>query len=181
MVSNSMPVRDLDTYFPTGASHLRFFANRGANGIDGVTSTALGLSSHFGDVLLIIGDLAFYHDMNGLLAALKFELNAVIVVINNRGGGIFSFLPQYEQLTPDVFETYFGTPLDLDLSHVASLYRAEFRRATNAENLKQCLEDFQHMRGLRILEWIVPSREENRRWHVDTGQSIGEVLSRGES
>lgn len=179
MVSNSMPVRDLDTYLPTGSRHLRFFANRGANGIDGVTSTALGLSSHFGDVVLIIGDLAFYHDMNGLLAALKFGLNALIIVINNHGGGIFSFLPQHEQLAPDVFEAYFGTPLDLDLSHAASLYHAEFRRATSTSDLKQYLEDLQPLRGLRILEWIVPSREENRRWHLDTAQRIGEVLSHG--
>lgn len=181
MVSNSMPVRDLDTYLPTGAPHLRFFANRGANGIDGVTSTALGLSSHFGDVLLIIGDLAFYHDMNGLLAALKFGLNALIIVVNNHGGGIFSFLPQYEQLAPDVFETYFGTPLELDLSQVASLYRAEFRRATSGGELKRYLEDLQLMQGLRILEWVVPSREQNRRWHVETAQRIREVLSHDES
>lgn len=72
-------------------------ANRGVNGIDGIISTALGASMICDALVLVIGDLSFYHDLNGLLAAKLHELNITIVVVNNDGGGIFSFLPQYEK------------------------------------------------------------------------------------
>lgn len=165
MISNSMPIRDLDTFCLEAPAHLRFFSNRGANGIDGVTSTALGLASHYGDVTLIIGDLAFYHDMNGLLAALRLHLNALIVVINNQGGGIFSFLPQREALPEDVFETYFGTPLPLDFSHVAALYQGAFERVQDTVGLERAIARFRSQSGLRIIEWQTVSRDENRNAH----------------
>ncbi len=177
MVSNSMPIRDLDTYLIQGAARLQFFANRGANGIDGVTSTALGLSAHYGDVVLIIGDLAFYHDMNGLLAAAKLGLNALIVVVNNQGGGIFSFLPQREHLTREVFESYYGTPLNLDFSHVASLYGGVFRRVANGQALLESLRDFRKTKGLRIVEWVVANRDDNRLAHQTSIQAIADGLT----
>lgn len=165
MISNSMPIRDLDTFSLEVPDQLRFFSNRGANGIDGVTSTALGLAAHYGDVTLIIGDLAFYHDMNGLLAALRLHLNALIVVINNHGGGIFSFLPQREALPQDVFETYFGTALPLDFSHVAALYQGAFERVSDVADLGRALIRFRSQLGLRIIEWQTVSRDDNRDAH----------------
>jgi 2-succinyl-5-enolpyruvyl-6-hydroxy-3-cyclohexene-1-carboxylate synthase len=109
---NSMPVRDMDTFFPSTSHSIRFMANRGASGIDGVVSTALGAGAvSSGRLVLVLGDISFYHDMNGLLAAKAFSLNATIIVVNNNGGGIFSFLPQVAYR--DVFETYFGTPHNL--------------------------------------------------------------------
>ncbi|MGZ3583099.1 MAG: 2-succinyl-5-enolpyruvyl-6-hydroxy-3-cyclohexene-1-carboxylic-acid synthase, partial [Ktedonobacterales bacterium] len=96
-VGSSMPVRDCDTFFwPRRCSSMTVLGNRGANGIDGVTSTALGVSAVSGDTptVLVIGDLSFYHDLNGLLAARLHQLNLTVVLVNNDGGGIFSFLPQ---------------------------------------------------------------------------------------
>ena len=106
---NSMPVRDLDAFFPSNNCDLRFLANRGAGGIDGVVSSALGACAvSAGPLVLVVGDLSFFHDSNGLLAAKKHGLDATIIVLNNDGGGIFSFLPQAEQ--EEHFETLFGTP-----------------------------------------------------------------------
>ena len=125
---NSMPVRDMDTFFPSVAKPIKFLANRGASGIDGVVSAALGTSAATKRTLvLVIGDLSFYHDMNGLLAAKAHGLDATIIVINNDGGGIFSFLPQaaYE----DVFEPYFGTPHGLTFHASAELYGLGYCKA----------------------------------------------------
>ncbi|MCM8749360.1 2-succinyl-5-enolpyruvyl-6-hydroxy-3-cyclohexene-1-carboxylic-acid synthase [Thermomicrobiaceae bacterium CFH 74404] len=124
---NSMPVRDLDTFFPGSGHRLRFLANRGANGIDGVVSTALGAAAALpAPLILVIGDLSFYHDMNGLLAARRHGLRATIVLLNNDGGGIFSFLPQAEH--GEQFERLFGTPHGLDFRHAAALYGLAFTR-----------------------------------------------------
>ena len=95
--SNSMPIRDTDSFFFTSDKNIQVMANRGVNGIDGIISTALGASMICDPLVLVIGDLSFYHDLNGLLAAKLHELNITIVVVNNDGGGIFSFLPQYEK------------------------------------------------------------------------------------
>ncbi|HVO41013.1 MAG TPA: 2-succinyl-5-enolpyruvyl-6-hydroxy-3-cyclohexene-1-carboxylic-acid synthase, partial [Aggregatilineales bacterium] len=124
-LGSSMPVRDGDTFFPATEKKIRFLSNRGANGIDGVVSSALGASTVTSDPLvLVLGDLSFYHDMNGLLAAKLHHLNATIIVINNDGGGIFSFLPQAGY--PEHFESLYGTPTGLDFSHTAALYGATF-------------------------------------------------------
>ena len=123
---NSMPVRDMDTFFPSTSRSMHFMANRGASGIDGVVSTALGAGavSSARLVVVVLGDISFYHDMNGLLAAKAFDLNATIIVINNNGGGIFSFLPQAAY--GDVFETYFGTPHGLTFRSAAELYGLDY-------------------------------------------------------
>ncbi|MBI2358725.1 MAG: 2-succinyl-5-enolpyruvyl-6-hydroxy-3-cyclohexene-1-carboxylic-acid synthase, partial [Deltaproteobacteria bacterium] len=106
---NSMPVRDMDGFFPSIAKQIRFAGNRGASGIDGVLSTALGFGAALAvPLVLVVGDISFYHDMNGLFAARKHGPAATIILVNNDGGGIFSFLPQRRY--PEYFETYFGTP-----------------------------------------------------------------------
>ena len=121
VAGNSMPVRDLDTFFPGSTRAIRFLANRGASGIDGVVSTALGASAVSpGPLLLVIGDLSMYHDLNGLLAAKQHQLRATIVLVHNDGGGIFSFLPQAQD--PEHFEQLFGTPHGLDFRPAAKMY-----------------------------------------------------------
>jgi 2-succinyl-5-enolpyruvyl-6-hydroxy-3-cyclohexene-1-carboxylate synthase len=97
-VGNSMPVRDMDTFWRSDERRIRALGNRGANGIDGLVSSALGVSAVLDEpVVLVLGDLSFYHDLNGLLAAKRYGLNLTVIVINNDGGGIFSFLPQADQ------------------------------------------------------------------------------------
>lgn len=122
VVSSSMPVRDLEWY---GAPRtgVRVLANRGANGIDGVTSTALGAAlATGGRTALLIGDVAFLHDVNGLLGARARDAALCIVVVHNDGGGIFSFLPQASALEPPDFERLFGTPHGLDPAAIAAAY-----------------------------------------------------------
>ena len=98
------------------------YANRGANGIDGVVSTAIAMAAK-DKVTLVIGDIALYHDMNGLIMSKLNDIDINIVVFNNDGGGIFNFLPQYEN--KDHFERLFGTPLDLNFEYSAKLLRLQ--------------------------------------------------------
>jgi 2-succinyl-5-enolpyruvyl-6-hydroxy-3-cyclohexene-1-carboxylate synthase len=154
-VSSSMPVRDLDAFAAGDARSLRVLANRGANGIDGVVSTALGVAAAAnekgdGPLVLVIGDLAFYHDMNGLLAARLHALDATIVVINNDGGGIFSFLPQAAH--PEHFEQLYGTPHGMEFEPVAKLYGARYCRAESWEALRSAVTAGVSGHGLHIVE-----------------------------
>src|SRR5262249_50645143 len=124
---NSMPVRDLDTFLPAAGPPLRCLANRGASGIDGVVSSALGVSAVAdGPLVLVIGDISLSHDANGLLAARQYGLNATVVLLNNDGGGIFSFLSQASQ--PEHFEALFGTPHGLDFQPLVAMYGGTLRR-----------------------------------------------------
>ena len=154
-VSSSMPVRDLDAFAAGETRALRVLANRGANGIDGVISTALGAAAVTrveggGPLVLVIGDLAFYHDMNGLLAAKLHALDATIVLINNDGGGIFSFLPQAAH--PAHFEQLFGTPHGLDFAPAAALYGAHYTRAETWDAFRTGVRAGVAGRGLHVVE-----------------------------
>jgi 2-succinyl-5-enolpyruvyl-6-hydroxy-3-cyclohexene-1-carboxylate synthase len=128
-VSSSMPIRDVDAFAPAGGVPLRVLANRGANGIDGIVSSAVGVSLASGrPTVLLTGDLAFLHDVGGLLTARRCGASLTVVVVNNDGGGIFSFLPVAK--ATEHFESLFGTPHGVDLSHAAALYGARFWRPT---------------------------------------------------
>ena len=118
VVSSSMPVRDVEWYGPRRGG-LTVHANRGANGIDGVVSTAVGVALAGGPTALLIGDVAFLHDTNGLIGLERRGVDLCIVVVDNDGGGIFSFLPQASTLDPDAFESLFGTPHGVDLGALA--------------------------------------------------------------
>lgn len=137
-LSNSMPVRDFENYFIAKKGQT-IYCNRGANGIDGVVSTALGTSIGHSENYLLIGDLALFHDMNGLMMAKRYQLPITIVVVNNNGGGIFSFLPQ--AAAKEYFETLFGTPQDLDVSKIASLYDFTYFDGSTQDKFKQALKD----------------------------------------
>ena len=127
VVSSSMPVRDVERY-AAPRTGVRVLANRGANGIDGVVSTAVGVAAGTGGpTALLIGDVAFLHDSNGLLGAAARGVDRVCVVDDNDGGGIFSFLPQATSLPGDRFERLFGTPHGLDLVALAAAYGVEAR------------------------------------------------------
>ena len=177
-VSSSMPVRDLDAFAAGDARSLRVLSNRGANGIDGVVSTALGAAAasqemKAGPLVLVIGDIAFYHDMNGLLAARLHALDATVVVINNDGGGIFSFLPQAE--LPQQFEALFGTPHGLQFEPVATLYGARYRRAEDWASLRDGVTEGVRGRGLHVVE-LSTDRARNVVLHRDAWASVGTAL-----
>ena len=160
---NSMPVRDIDSFFPASSREVRLLGSRGASGIDGVVSTALGASTASANpIVLVIGDLSFYHDMNGLLAAKRFGLDATIVLLNNDGGGIFSFLPQHDA-APE-FEALFGTPHGLDFSHVGGLYGVGFQRVETREAYRAALQASFAAPGVQVIE-VRTEREANLRLH----------------
>jgi 2-succinyl-5-enolpyruvyl-6-hydroxy-3-cyclohexene-1-carboxylate synthase len=167
---NSMPVRDLDGFFPSLAKQIRFAGNRGASGIDGVLSTALGFSAAVSEPLvLVVGDLSFYHDLNGLYAVRKNGLSATIVLINNDGGGIFSFLPQAKH--PEHFEALFGTPHGLDFMPAASLYGLEIRRVSSWNEFRGAIRDSVGESGTRIVE-VRSERERNAELHRQIWSSV---------
>ena len=148
---NSMAIRDLDTYLKSGRSSLRIVANRGASGIDGNVSTLLGLASAAGGpVAGMMGDLAFYHDMNGLLAA--HGADATLIVLNNGGGGIFGYLPQAQL---EHFESDWLTPTDLDFEHAARLYGLRFTRVSHQGEFAAALEAALARRGVDLIEVMI--------------------------
>lgn len=168
-VGNSMPIRDLDTFLLNQTPNIMTFANRGANGIDGVTSTALGVSTVTHPLYLIIGDLSFFHDMNGLLAGKLHQLNATIIVINNDGGGIFSFLPQAQEA--EDFEQLFGTPTGLNIEAVADLYQATYEKVDSWEAYCAFIRKTQKNSGLRIIE-LQTNRTDNTAKHKELWEQV---------
>jgi 2-succinyl-5-enolpyruvyl-6-hydroxy-3-cyclohexene-1-carboxylate synthase len=131
-VASSMPVRDLEWF---GGRNARAWANRGANGIDGVTSTALGRALAGRTSVVLIGDLAFVHDSNALVALVERGVDLRIVVVDNDGGGIFSFLPQAAALPTERYEQLFGTPLHVDVVALATAHGLDARSVERNEEL----------------------------------------------
>ena len=176
-VGNSMPVRDCDTFYWGGRAG-RVLGNRGANGIDGVVSTALGVSAAAGPeepVVLVIGDLSLYHDLNGLLAARLHHLNLTVVLVNNDGGGIFSFLPQAEY--PDHFEQLFGTPTGLDFALAVQMYGGHFERAATWEQFRAAVSvGLEGAAGLRVIE-VATDRTRNVAMHRQLWRAVEDALT----
>lgn len=173
-VGNSMPIRDLDTFFLNNEKGIKTMANRGANGIDGVVSTALGVSTVSENTVLAIGDLSFFHDMNGLLAAKLQKQNITVLLINNDGGGIFSFLPQANE--KEHFETLFGTPHGLDFSHAAMLYGGKYNKVQNWDELKRVLAESFEIPGLKIIE-VTTERESNLQSHRNLWRFVSQEIN----
>ncbi|MCO7176219.1 2-succinyl-5-enolpyruvyl-6-hydroxy-3-cyclohexene-1-carboxylic-acid synthase [Sporolactobacillus kofuensis] len=157
-VGNSMAIRELDTFLFVKQRSATIFGNRGANGIDGVVSTAVGVALSRKNTILALGDLSFFHDMNGLLAARQNLADLTIILVNNDGGGIFSFLPQASEKAH--FESLFGTPHGLDFVHTARLYGADYTKVKNWVEFQQALEFSKTKRGLKIIE-VPTDRETN--------------------
>jgi 2-succinyl-5-enolpyruvyl-6-hydroxy-3-cyclohexene-1-carboxylate synthase len=137
--ASSMPIRDQEAFLPPGEADVLFLCNRGANGIDGLVSSAAGAAAASGKrTWLVLGDLALFHDMNGLAAARGLE-GLRIVVVDNRGGGIFDFLPQAEALPEAEFEALLGTPSGIEIARVAALYGLSHRRVGDRGELEDAL------------------------------------------
>ena len=160
-VSNSMPVRDLDRFGRPREAELTVLGNRGASGIDGITSTALGAGHGTDDPLVLVtGDLAYYHDMNGLLAIARAGVDATIVCLNNDGGGIFHLLPIEEH---ERFEEWFRTPHGLDFEHSAALYDLAFARTDDRCRFRELYAESVETDETRVIEY----RTDSRRTHDD--------------
>lgn len=173
-VGNSMPIRDMDTFFHTNENNIRLMANRGANGIDGVVSSAIGAAVHRRPLFLLIGDLSFFHDMNGLLAAKLHKININIILLNNDGGGIFSHLPQAEE--GDNFELIFGTPTGLNFEHAAMLYNAQYTKVLDWEDLSVSVREAASSEGLNIIE-IPTDRTKNLQVHRNLWEQVSREIN----
>ena len=178
---NSMPVRDLDDWLAVSDRRIRPLSNRGANGIDGVVSTALGAAAaDAGPVVLVVGDLSFLHDLNALVAARLHGLSATIVLVDNDGGGIFSFLPQATTDAPDVglpdhYEELFGTPHGIDVGPIVTALGGEYR-AVGASTLRDALADSIGRPGVRVLGFRT-DRARNVELHRQAAAAVAAALA----
>ena len=141
-VSSSMPVRDVEAFFPKSLKSLRFLANRGANGIDGVVSSAAGAAIASGRrTYLLTGELALLHDLGGLLAATRAGAQLTIVCLNNAGGAIFDFLPVAEHADRARYEEHIATPAGTDFGKVASLADLPHSQAATPEEVRAAVAE----------------------------------------
>ena len=169
-VSSSMPVRDVDAYARPAPRGLQVLGNRGASGIDGVISTVLGCAAGGAwPMAALVGDIAFYHDMNGLLAARDPELNVVFVVVDNDGGGIFHMLP-IRDFEP-VFTPYFATPHGLDFRHAARMYGLPFADVTTPEELEAAVAAAVARPGTEVIR-VRTDRDTNRLRHREVSDRV---------
>ncbi|MFC6730544.1 2-succinyl-5-enolpyruvyl-6-hydroxy-3-cyclohexene-1-carboxylate synthase, partial [Natronoarchaeum mannanilyticum] len=160
-VSNSMPVRDLDRFGRPREADLSVLGNRGASGIDGIASTALGAGSATDDPLVLVtGDLAYYHDMNGLLAVARCGVDATIVLINNDGGGIFHLLP-IEAFDPP-FTEQFKTPHGIDFAPTGELYGLDFSRVETIAAFSDAYDASLSSSGTQVIEFRIDGEASHR-------------------
>jgi 2-succinyl-5-enolpyruvyl-6-hydroxy-3-cyclohexene-1-carboxylate synthase len=204
-VASSMPVRDIETFWPVRADPPRVLCNRGANGIDGTVSSAFGVAAHelgpaggAGPVVLLIGDVALAYDIGGLLAAARLGLKLTIVLVDNGGGGIFDFLavsgasvarapasPEQRDTAEapghdddeDLYTRHIATPTGLDFTKAAALYGLEHRAVATPGELRAALE---HALSPEIGSTIVQvqsERAENVRLHRRVWSAVANATS----
>ncbi|MEO0534548.1 MAG: thiamine pyrophosphate-dependent enzyme [Cyanobacteria bacterium P01_A01_bin.123] len=172
LIANSMPVRDVEWFWQPNDRHIRPYFNRGANGIDGTLSTALGIAQHHKQAVLLTGDLALLHDTNGFLARSQLQGHLTIIVINNNGGGIFEMLP-IAQFEPP-FETFFATPQNIDFAALCHTYGVEHRLIKTWEQCVDWLNPLPQT-GIRLLE-LQTNRKTDAQWRQDILQAIADGL-----
>lgn len=148
LIASSTPVRDVEFFWRPGDRAIQPYFNRGANGIDGTLSTALGIAHHNQSSVLLTGDLALLHDTNGFLISRKLTGHLTIVLINNQGGGIFESLP-IAKFEP--FEEFFATPQAIDFAQLCRTYNAEHEIITSWQHLIERLNPLPQQ-GVRVLE-----------------------------
>jgi len=180
VVSSSMPVRDVE-WFSAPREHLEVLANRGANGIDGVVSTAVGvaLANRRADATtaVLIGDVAFLHDSNALLGIVARGIDLVIVVIDNDGGGIFSFLPQAGALEASRFEQLFGTPHGVDIETLAAAHRITATPVDQPRDLRPMIEKAAAAGGVHLVV-VRTDRAANVDVHDELHAVMADAVSR---
>ncbi|HUQ39801.1 MAG TPA: 2-succinyl-5-enolpyruvyl-6-hydroxy-3-cyclohexene-1-carboxylic-acid synthase [Acidimicrobiales bacterium] len=176
-VSSSMPVRDTE-WFGRPRPGLRVLANRGTNGIDGVVSTVIGVAAAGatgGPTVALLGDLAFLHDA-GALAVGAGAVDATLVVVDNAGGGIFSFLPQAADVGSSDFELLFGTPPVVDVASVAAGYGIGVTTVTRAAALWPAVYEAIAAGGIRVVRVTVPDRAANVALHDEIHAAVADAV-----
>jgi 2-succinyl-5-enolpyruvyl-6-hydroxy-3-cyclohexene-1-carboxylate synthase len=166
-VASSMPVRDIETFWPVRPDPPRVLCNRGANGIDGTVSSAFGAAAVAGPVVLLIGDVALAYDIGGLLAARRLSLKLTIVLLNNEGGGIFDFLPVSNSPVAhqdDHYTQHIATPTGLVFAQAASLYGLTHETVSNLTSFRTALEQALAVPQSAIVE-VRSERRENVELH----------------
>jgi 2-succinyl-5-enolpyruvyl-6-hydroxy-3-cyclohexene-1-carboxylate synthase len=200
-VASSMPVRDVETFWPVRPDPPRVLCNRGANGIDGTVSSAFGVAAHDpGPVVLLIGDVAMAYDIGGLLAATRLGLKLTIVLLDNGGGGIFDFLPvsgTSMALLPDaraaevhagdvagatekaesIYMRHIATPTGLDFAHAAALYGLGHRRVASAAELRGALEDSLSGDARSTIIQVQSDRTRNVELHRDVWRAVSRAIA----
>jgi 2-succinyl-5-enolpyruvyl-6-hydroxy-3-cyclohexene-1-carboxylate synthase len=177
IVSSSMPVRDLEAFGGPRRSPVRTVANRGANGIDGVVSTALGVAmAADGPTVALVGDLAFLHDVSALVRADTFSPALTVVVADNGGGGIFSFLAPASALDRSTFDTLFGTPQAHDLTTVAEGFGWPVDDVADLAGLESALGRRVGSGGLSVIRVRLPARSENVDRHAAINAAIAAAV-----
>jgi len=178
---SSMPVRDMDTWLPSTDRAITVRSNRGANGIDGVISSALGAAAAGnGPVALVIGDVSFLHDVSSLAMARQQGLSLAIVLVDNDGGGIFSFLPQAAANAPGTglpehYEELFGTPHGTDLPAVIAAFGAAFRQA-GASDLPAAIREAVGKPGVNVVH-LRTERARNLALHREVASVVAAAIN----
>jgi 2-succinyl-5-enolpyruvyl-6-hydroxy-3-cyclohexene-1-carboxylate synthase len=179
-VSSSMPVRDIETFWPVRGDGPRVLCNRGANGIDGTVSSAFGVAAHAErPVVLLIGDVALAHDIGGLLASSRLGLKLTIVLLDNGGGGIFDFLPVSSApmaLREDVYTRHVATPTGLDFSRAAALYGLSHERVGDIHAFRAALEGALAGERSAIVE-VRCRRDRNVSLHRSVWEAVSRALN----
>jgi 2-succinyl-5-enolpyruvyl-6-hydroxy-3-cyclohexene-1-carboxylate synthase len=170
VVSSSMPVRDVEWF---GGGVAAAHANRGANGIDGVMSTAIGTALATGSAAtVLIGDIAFVHDSNALVGLAARGVDLRVVVVDNGGGGIFSFLPQAAALDTGRFEQLFGTPHGTDVCGLAAAHGLRVSTVDTATSLLAALAE-PGPSVTRVVTDRAANVAEHQRWHAAVAAALG--------
>ena len=162
-IANSMPVRDVEFFWKPNNRRIQPFFNRGANGIDGTLSTALGMAHRHQSSVMLTGDLALLHDTNGFLVRNKFVGHLTIVLINNNGGGIFEMLPISKYDPP--FEEFFATPQNINFAQLCMTYGVEHQLIESWEQFKDALNPLP-AEGIRVLE-LQTNRKADAQWRKE--------------
>jgi 2-succinyl-5-enolpyruvyl-6-hydroxy-3-cyclohexene-1-carboxylate synthase len=150
LIGNSSPIRDFDNYAAHNKKDIIVYFNRGASGIDGVTSTAIGIAQLKEPAFLLTGDLSFLHDLNALAAANKYPAGLTVILINNNGGGIFESLPVSKERS--ILKEYFLTPHNLNLKNIITSFGVEYKLVKSRAQLNNSINDSVGNTKLNVLE-----------------------------
>jgi 2-succinyl-5-enolpyruvyl-6-hydroxy-3-cyclohexene-1-carboxylate synthase len=172
VVSSSMPVRDVECYAAPAPVPPRVLANRGASGIDGVVSTAVGVAVGEGRSVALVGDLAFLHDLTALVRPAGFAATCVVVVVDNGGGGIFSFLPVAGALDADGFDRLFAAPQDVAVADAARGLGAKVDEVDDLSGLERAVSAGLRRPGLSVVRAVVGDRATNVAQHGELDAAV---------